>query len=159
MNIKQIFQKLFGYKPKLELNRYDSLIGEGTAFTGTIVYDSTLRVDGTLNGTISPRGSVNDRKTHTIIVTGGGEINCDSIVADFVIVNGTVRGNIKALCELHVGSTALIEGDCTYDSLTIAQGAKVNGRLLQATTPQKPTVQAKDAEISVENLTESLATA
>ena len=98
-----------------------SVIGPDVVIKGDISASADLHVDGTIEGDI----------TCASLVQGNGSTIAGSIKADNARLAGTVKGTIEAK-ELVVLKTARIEGDVNYDSLTIEQGAAVEGRFAHA---------------------------
>jgi cytoskeletal protein CcmA (bactofilin family) len=102
------------------------------------VIDSTTRIDGRLNLRDSARidgqvsGEVNlegDIKA-TVAIGASGDVHGD-ITAHRVLVAGQVIGNIHAEERVELMSTARVNGDITYGSISIAHGAKVLGLLIE----------------------------
>lgn len=95
-----------------------SVFGADIAITGDVRAKAELHVDGRIEGDI----------TCTTLVQGAQSEVVGAIVADTARLAGQVRGSIT-VGELVVLKSAKIEGDVHYDSLTIEQGAEVDGRL------------------------------
>jgi cytoskeletal protein CcmA (bactofilin family) len=113
------------------------------------VIDSTTRIDGRLNVRESVRidGQVNGEVTlesatkATVAIGGSGEVHGD-INAHRVLVAGQVLGNINAEERVELMSTARVNGDITYGSISIAHGAKVLGLLIERPNPASSAVKA-----------------
>ena len=101
-----------------------SLIAEGSQITGNIRFTDGLRVDGTVTGNIH----ANEDMASILVVS---EIACvtGEIVADHVIINGTVKGPIHARRMLELQPNARIEGNIDYAALEMHQGALITGQL------------------------------
>lgn len=101
-----------------------SLIAEGSQITGNIRFTDGLRVDGTVTGNIH----ANEDVASILVVS---EIACvtGEIVADHVIINGTVKGPIHARRMLELQPNARIEGNIDYAALEMHQGALITGQL------------------------------
>ncbi|KHK89655.1 bactofilin family protein [Novosphingobium malaysiense] len=95
-----------------------SMLGSDTAITGNIEASADLHVDGRVEGDI----------TCNSLVQGEGSEITGAIRSETVRVAGLVRGTIAAR-DVVILKTARIEGDVAYDSLTIEQGARLEGRL------------------------------
>ncbi|GGC29001.1 hypothetical protein GCM10011371_15690 [Novosphingobium marinum] len=102
-----------------------SVLGADTAIRGDIHATSDLHVDGKVEGDIACARLVQGCDS---VVSGG-------ITAESARLAGTVRGSISAR-ELVILKTAHIEGDVSYDALTIEQGAQVDGRLTPSAAPR-----------------------
>lgn len=95
-----------------------SVIGSDVTITGNISATSELHVDGHVEGDISCAS----------LVQGEGGIINGAITVDSARMAGTVKGSIIAR-DLVILRSAHIIGDMRYESLTIEQGAEVEGRL------------------------------
>lgn len=95
-----------------------SMLGADTAITGNIEASADLHVDGRIQGDIACNA----------LVQGEGSEIAGAIRAEAVRIAGLVRGMITAR-EVVILKTARIEGDVAYDTLTIEQGARLEGRL------------------------------
>jgi cytoskeletal protein CcmA (bactofilin family) len=94
-----------------------SVFGADIRIKGDVVASADLHVDGRVEGDVSC----------TSLVQGeSGEI-VGGVMAESARLSGTVRGTISVR-DLVVLKTARIHGDVHYDSLTIEQGAQVDGR-------------------------------
>jgi len=85
-----------------------------------INFEGTLTVEGYAAGLIcSPEG--------TLIVGEKGEIDGD-ILVHIAIVNGTVRGEIRATKKVELGASSRVIGDIETMELAIQPGAVFEGR-------------------------------
>jgi len=97
-----------------------SMLGADLSVKGNITATADLHIDGRIEGDI----------TCAALVQGeSGEI-VGAITVDSAHLAGTVRGTITAT-SLTIQRSAHIVGDVHYESLTIEQGAKVDGRFSQ----------------------------
>lgn len=101
-----------------------SLIAEGSEITGNISFTEGLRVDGGVIGNIRAAEA-----SASILVIS--EIACvtGEVVADHIIINGTVKGPIHARKMLELQPKARIEGDVEYAALEMHHGALITGQL------------------------------
>ena len=121
-----------------------SVIGSDVSIKGDVTASADLHVDGSIEGDISCASLV---QGETSTITG-------KIEAQSARLAGKVSGSIRAR-ELVVLRSARIEGDVSYDALTIEQGAHVEGHFAhnaastQARAAQtatvSPTAEAKPA--------------
>lgn len=95
-----------------------SVLGADISINGDIAATEDLHVDGKVEGDIS---------CATLVQGESGEVT-GAIRAESARISGLVRGSVTAR-ELVVLKTARIHGDVHYDTLTIEQGALVDGRL------------------------------
>jgi cytoskeletal protein CcmA (bactofilin family) len=103
-------------------------VGCSTTFTGKIVADEDIEVQGTVEGSI-----VLDRHQLTV----GGVVQAD-VEANSVLVMGRVTGNVTATDVVEVKSGGYIGGDVTAPRIIMADGAFVMGALDMASVlPRK----------------------
>lgn len=95
-----------------------SVLGADTLIKGDLSATADLHVDGRVEGDIDC-GSIVQGESSEIV---GG------ISAESARLAGTIRGSITTR-ELVILKTARIHGDVQYDTLTIEQGAVIEGRL------------------------------
>ena len=113
---------MFGsVKKKLDdsTNDIETIIGRNTVIKGEINGSSNLRIDGTVEGTVTISGS--------IIIGDGGRVRGD-ISASELIVSGSVEGNATIDNGLSIYSTGQLVGDIKAGSLKIEEGGIVKGR-------------------------------
>jgi cytoskeletal protein CcmA (bactofilin family) len=94
-----------------------SVLGPDIAITGDLTAKVDLHVDGKIDGNLQCAGLVQGEAS---------EIN-GAVVAESARVAGTIKGSITAGV-LVILKTARIEGDVSYDALTIEEGAQVDGK-------------------------------
>ena len=95
-----------------------SVIGADVTIKGDVHASADLHVDGRVEGDIVCASLV---QGETSTIEG-------SIEAESARIAGTVAGSTHAR-ELVVLRSARVQGDISYDALTIEQGAEVEGRL------------------------------
>ena len=94
-----------------------SVIGPDVTIRGDMEASVDLHVDGRVLGDIS---------CASLVQGEGSEIE-GAVTAERARLSGRVKGTIAAR-ELVILKTARIDGDVSYETLTIEQGAAVNGR-------------------------------
>jgi cytoskeletal protein CcmA (bactofilin family) len=112
--------------PAERLKAITSLIGEGAVFDGGFhsSKDLGLKVDGKLNGNIvfEQGGAVHIGAT--------GVVENTSIEADYVFIEGKVKGTIVARKSLEITGSATVIGDASYDALVdVHPRARIRGKL------------------------------
>ena len=95
-----------------------SVIGSDVVITGDIRATVDLHIDGKVQGDV----------TCASLVQGQGSHISGAIQADQARMAGTVEGSLTVKT-LVVEATARITGDVSYESLSMAVGAEVDGRL------------------------------
>ena len=96
----------------------NSLIGEGSSFSGDINLKGLLRIDGDFKGTISEGGKVLIGKSGRVEAT----INSGTIV-----IGGVLKGNINAAEKVVILSTGMLIGNVTAPRLLVEDGVILNG--------------------------------
>lgn len=102
-----------------------NIIGAGTVIEGDIKSDGDIRIDGTLNGSLSAKGKL-------VLGTTGmvdGEVACQN--AD---ISGTINGKIKVAELLSLKMASKLTGDITTNKLSIEPGANFSGSCTMAGT-------------------------
>lgn len=97
-----------------------SVLGSDVRVTGDVTASAELHVDGTIEGDV----------TCATLVQGEGSAITGQITADSARLAGTVHGTIT-VGSLTIARSARIHGDVHYETLSIEQGAQVDGRLSQ----------------------------
>jgi len=104
----------------------DTVIGEHTTVTGNIESDGSVKIEGRVEGDIKAAGDVTTLANSVIV----GSIWCENM-----ILAGTVTGNIYAKNNLHLESTARLNGDVEIHSLVTDEGAVFEGNCKMIATP------------------------
>ncbi|WP_190276455.1 bactofilin family protein [Tsuneonella flava] len=114
-----------------------SVIGSDVTIKGDITASADLHIDGQIEGDIACASLVQGESSH---IQG-------AISAESARIGGAVAGSITAR-ELVVLQSARIEGDVHYDTLTIEQGAAVEGRFAHRETGSagEPALSDDDSE-------------
>ena len=112
--------------PAERLKAISSLIGEGAVFDGSFQSskDLGIKVDGKLIGNIvfDQGGAVHIGAT--------GVVENTSIEADYVFIEGKVKGTIVARKSLEITGSATVIGDASYDALIdVHPRARIRGKL------------------------------
>jgi len=108
-------------KNKKLFDTIETLVGKETVFTGDIVVSESLRVDGTLIGSI--------KEAANVIIGETAKVK-GNIKASYVVVDGTVEGNIVATENIELLSKSKVVGDLTTSILSINEGAVFKGKSL-----------------------------
>lgn len=95
-----------------------AIIEEGCRFEGNLSFNGVVRIAGIVNGSVFS----ND----TLIVSEGAIINAD-IIANIILISGTVKGNIKATSRVEIRRPARFEGTVTAPSLIVEEGVIFHG--------------------------------
>lgn len=100
-----------------------TLLGKGVVFAGEIhTGDRSLRIEGTVEGTIHSLGEVS--------VANGGLVK-GTIHAKHLIVTGRAEGIMKISDCLEIHGTGVVEGDVEVGSLVVDEGGTLQGVCLR----------------------------
>lgn len=95
-----------------------SVLGSDVVITGNVSASVDLHIDGKIDG---------DLKCANLVQGEASELK-GAVVAETAKIAGLVDGSIEAKT-LIVHATARITGDVIYESITIENGGKVEGKL------------------------------
>ena len=98
-----------------------TLISEGTEIRGDIRFRGVMHVEGRILGDVWANEG-------TFRLVEGGVVEGD-IKAPHVIINGSVKGDVRATEKLELASKAVISGNVYYSLIEMVMGAQVNGSL------------------------------
>lgn len=123
-----------------------SLISEDMNILGNIISDGYIDVNGRVEGNI---------KSHTITIREKGFIKGD-VVAEIVDIHGEVNGLVKARF-VHLFGTAKITGVVMHESLSVDDGAFIDGQCKRTDKSQPSNTAANAHPSSTEKHTTSKA--
>ena len=118
-----------GEKSKVKQESPDRLnrLVTGTNITGDITTNSSLRIDGQVDGNVNCNGK---------LVLGKDGIITGNIIATEVELDGTVEGYINAEVLLTLHQTAIVNGDIRTGRLVIEDGAQIDGNIQTGDLPK-----------------------
>jgi len=108
-----------------ELN---TILGKGSIFKGDLIAQHSMRVDGTVKGTIEANG---------FLVVGKEGVVEGEIKVGNVIVGGTVKGNIDAKGKVLLEANSSLQGDMRTSKLVIEEGATFEGKCFMGESKQE----------------------
>ena len=114
---------LDGKKPKN--SGIKTLIGADTRVVGDVEFNSGFHVDGHIKGNVKAT-------QHENVILSISERGCieGSIEVSQLVINGTVKGDIRATEKVELGPKARVIGNIQYKSIEMSLGAEVNGKLI-----------------------------
>jgi len=120
-----------------------TLVGADTRVHGDIEFTGGFHVDGYVKGNVE---AYKDGPSMLSISEGG----CveGSVVVPNLLLNGTVKGDVRATERVELGPRAKVIGNVQYKLIEMAIGAEVNGKLIhemdaQAVRPKNEPPQAE----------------
>jgi len=96
------------------------VIGLGASFEGKILFQGDARIEGTA------RGEVHGDGTLVIAKSGVAEAN---IIVDRLIVEGRLRGEVRAKSGVEIAAGARLEGRLVTPKLQVAEGAFLSAEI------------------------------
>jgi len=103
-----------------------SVLGPDIAITGDLSAKVDLHLDGKIDGNIRCAG----------LIQGEASEVAGAVVAENARIAGRIKGSISAEA-LVILKTARIEGDVTYGTLTVEEGAQVDGKFMRRNAEPK----------------------
>ena len=105
-----------------------TLISENTRVSGDIHFSDQLFVNGYIDGNVTADAD----GTATLVISEVGTVNGE-IKVPFVVINGSVVGDVHAITRVELASNAKISGNVYYKLIEMQLGAMVDGQLVHAT--------------------------
>jgi cytoskeletal protein CcmA (bactofilin family) len=99
-------------------NNVISIIGPGMRVNGDCETDGTLRIEGSVEGTV--------RATKAVVIGKDGLVKGDVITQD-AIIGGRVHGSVVAESRLELQATCVVEGEIRARRIKLDEGGRVNG--------------------------------
>ena len=105
-----------------EEKKYITVFGEDSEFDGVLEFRDRLVITGKFNGKINaPTGDLEIAKTASCTVEG--------IVANSIVVSGSVKGDMKASERMEICSGSIVESDITTARIRIANNVDYSGQV------------------------------
>jgi hypothetical protein len=100
---------------------FSTLINNGITISGTMITgEESIRIDGTVE-----IDSINMSKS--IIVSQSGSVNVNKLIANNIIIDGSVNGEVHATDTVYLLEHAILHGDIYAKELYVERGAKFHG--------------------------------
>jgi len=112
--------------------RIDILIGKTASIQGDIDFTGGLHLDGRVTGHVRAE----DSSGSTLSVSEGGCVE-GSVQVPNVMLNGTVKGDIRARERVVLGACAKVQGNVYYGVIESAIGAQIAGKLVPVEPSQR----------------------
>ncbi len=110
-----------------------TLISADTTINGDVRFSGSLDVEGVINGNVIAEQGNDSR----VRVLGKGKV-AGEIRAPYVLINGSVEGDVYATKELELAIRGRVKGNVFYALLEMAAGSEVNGGLAHLAEPEEP---------------------
>ncbi len=102
-----------------DTEKLESFVGSNAQFKGEMNVKGTLRLDGAIEGCVNADCVI---LSETALVKG-------DIVAQKIIIGGSVEGNLRAKELVEIQSKGKVLGEIFTDKLSVAEGAEFNGKI------------------------------
>jgi len=122
-----------------------SIIGPGMTIVGDCETDGTVRIEGTVEGSI---------KAGKAIVIGKQGLVRGDIVTQDAVISGRVEGTLVAASRLELQATCHIEGEIHTRRMQLEEGAVLNGTVHMSSDPPKVGSKPTTKPASVSDSTE-----
>lgn len=116
---------MFGRKKTTRPAKISSLVGPQTEISGDVNFSSGLHIDGTVKGNV-----IADVDADALLIVSESGTVQGEVRAPFIIINGTVDGDVHCSERLELTSKARIKGNVYYNLVEMSIGAEVNGSLI-----------------------------
>jgi cytoskeletal protein CcmA (bactofilin family) len=97
-----------------------SIIGPGMRVIGDCETEGTLRIEGTVEGTV---------RAGKAVVVGKDGVVLGDIATQDAVIGGRVTGTVVAESRLELQATCLIEGEIRARRMKLDEGGTVNGKV------------------------------
>lgn len=124
-------------------HKIDTLIGPAARVLGGVEFAGGLHLDGRISGDVRADPSSDS----TLSVSGTGVIE-GAVTVTHVILEGTVKGPIRAPGRVILGPKSRVHGDVYYGVIEMALGAEIMGKLAPF-VPEAPQAPGKAAKAEV----------
>ena len=112
--------------------RIDTLIGKAARVHGDVEFQGGLHLDGHIGGGVRSGGAPD--ATLSVSTTGSIE---GPVEVPNVMLEGTVKGDIRARGRVVLAATARVEGNVYYGVIEMALGAQIMGKVVRL-APEAP---------------------
>ena len=131
-------------RKKRDRTAVKSFVGSETRVKGDIEFTGGLHVDGYIKGNV--KGVNDDNGVLSISESGCVE---GSVLVPYLILNGIVRGDVRATERVELGPGARVIGNVQYKLIEMSIGAEVNGKLIHENERQIATARPSRPEVEI----------
>ena len=110
---------MFNKEEDIKKDEINTIFGQETEFEGKLNTKGSIRIEGTITGTVNADGDV--------FVGEAGTVK-SNIEARKVVISGKVEGNVVAKDKLEILETGVLKGDLKAKKLVVEEGAKFIGK-------------------------------
>jgi cytoskeletal protein CcmA (bactofilin family) len=116
------------WEKKKEVEEIKAFLGQGAEFIGKLIFNGSVRIDGSFQGEIFGQGS---------LVVGEGATVKANIAVKSVYISGDVQGDINVKEKINIHSKGKFSGDVHTPVFIMEEGAIFDGRSHMKTMEEK----------------------
>ena len=113
-----------------------TLVGKDTRVHGDLEFTGGCLIDGYVKGNVK---AISDENA-MLSISERGQVE-GAVIVPNVLLNGTVKGDVKASRRVELGSNARVVGNVQYNLIEMAMGAEINGKLIHEPEPGEEAVE------------------
>jgi cytoskeletal protein CcmA (bactofilin family) len=102
-----------------------TLVGKDTRVHGDLEFTGGCLIDGYVKGNVK---AISDENA-MLSISERGQVE-GAVIVPNVLLNGTVKGDVKASRRVELGTNARVVGNVQYSLIEMAMGAEINGKLI-----------------------------
>lgn len=102
------------------LKELTSLLGEGAAFEGKLLFEGRVRIDGKFHGEIA--------SDDVLVIGERADVDAKIEVGSLIVLGGTLRGEVRAQKTVELHAPAKVFGNITAPQLVIDRGVQFEGQ-------------------------------
>ena len=122
-------------------NQAHTILGPESAFDGKLTFQGAVRIDGKFSGEIV---------TEDVLYVGESAEITAAVQVGTLILNGLVRGNVRAKRSMELHAPARLYGDIETPNIVVHSGAVFEGHCrMESTSKDRPEILAKAAPAPV----------
>jgi cytoskeletal protein CcmA (bactofilin family) len=118
---------------KMDEHKITGYFDDGSEFDGTLKFRGSFRIDGFFKGRIE--------SDEMLIIGDKGKVDAE-IVVNHVVINGEVRGNIKASERVEINGQGRVFGTIMTPKLTVEEGAHLEATCQTGDVPPGPVAES-----------------
>jgi cytoskeletal protein CcmA (bactofilin family) len=119
-----------------------TLVGGETRIHGDLEFSGGCLIDGYVKGDVT---SAKDEDS-TLNISERGCVE-GAVTVPHVLLNGTIKGDVRATRRIQLGSNARVVGNVQYNLIEMAVGAEVNGKLIHENKPARDENEAESMDM------------
>jgi cytoskeletal protein CcmA (bactofilin family) len=116
------------WEKKKEVEEIKAFLGQGAEFIGKLIFNGSVRIDGSFQGEIFGEGS---------LVVGEGAMIKANIAVKSIYISGDVQGDIDVKDKINIHSKGKFSGDVRTPVFIMEEGAIFDGRSQMAPITEK----------------------